>query len=152
MSVTANPLTGPIVREPARRTLYCATVLNNCCTWSVVEGWSEAELWEKINEGREKGWYGGTIRELYERKAIHPDDWKAYRAAIDRYMRTTCQMPSEHDLLLRVEAKRLPPERYKEIDPSLADGRQTEAYLKRLKIDLFNETLRRARLGESSTP
>lgn len=152
MSVTANPLTGPIVREPARRTLYCATVLNNCCTWSTVEGWTPDELEAKILGGQAAGIYGGTVREYYEREAIDPGEWAAYRAELSRIERTTCPLPDVHDLLLRIEAKRLPPERWEEIVPRQAHDRQTEAYLKRLKMVLYNETLLHHRCGDKPTP
>lgn len=152
MSVTANPLTSPIVREPARRTLYCATVLNNCCTWSVVEGWTPDELEAKILGGQAAGIYGGTVREYYEREAIDPGEWAAYRAELSRIERTTCPLPDEHDLLLRIWAKQLPPERCEEIDPEAAHGRQTAAALKEIKNAAFNNILRRHWFGESSTP
>lgn len=152
MSVTPNPLTGSVIPKPQRRTLYCATILNNCGTWSTLEAWSEEELQQQIESGQALGWYGGTIREFYTREAVHPDEWKAYMVAVDHFARTTCPMPDEHDLKLRVEAKKLPAERWEEIDPSLAHGRKTQAYLERLKTDLLNEILRRAWLGESPTP
>ena len=147
MSVTPNPLTGPIVREPARRTLYCATVLNNCCTWSTVEGWTPDELEAKILGGQAAGIYGGTVREYYEREAIDPGEWAAYRAELARIERTTCPVPPPEDLRLVAWAKTLPAERYEEIKPDAGKFRQTRARLHQIKSGLYNEILRRAWLG-----
>lgn len=152
MSVTPNPLTGSVIPEPQRRTQFCATILNNCGTWSTLEAWSEEELRQQIESGQALGWYGGTIREFYTREAIDPGKWAAYRAELARIERTTCPVPPPEDLRLVAWAKTLPAERYEEIKPEAGKFRQTRARLHQIKSGLYNEILRRAWLGESTTP
>ena len=146
MYADINPATGFPVK-PAKRTLYCATILNNCCSWSTLEAFSEDELNAKIEAGQVAGWYGGTIREVYTREAYDPGELAAYRAEVARIERTTCILPPDEDLRLLAWAKTLAPEQADEIDPEAGRFQMTRNRLKDRRNELRNQWLRQVNAG-----
>lgn len=124
-----------------RITMHFATVYNAYCqadSRSTLRARTREELWAKILDGQRRGLYGDVIH-TWEEQAVDPEAYEAEQAELRRIRLTSCLLPPESDLLLLAEAKRLPPERAHEIDPSAGCWKDTRDRLRRIQLDKENE-------------
>lgn len=111
------------------RNLYCERDSR-----SYVTARSREELWAKILDGQRRLELG-DVMEMGTREVRDPEAYAAEQAELRRIRRTSCLLPPESDLLLLAEAKRLPPERAHEIDPSAGCWKDTRERLRRIQLD-----------------
>lgn len=127
---------------PERVPIYGLVVRNMYCeSFTYLEGFSRDEVWEKYEAGHAAMKYG-TVYDGYTRRGFRREDLEAYRAECRRIDETTCELPPVADLLLRWEAKKLPPSRFAEIDPAKAGLKETRDLLHEIRSAKRNEHLR----------
>lgn len=130
---------------PERVPIYGLVVRNMYCeSFSYLEGFSRDEVWEKYEDGRAAMLYG-EVYDGYTRRGFRQEDMDAYKAECRRIDKTTCALPPVDDLVLRRDAKRLPPSRFAEIDPAKAGLKQTRDLLHEIRAQKRNQLYRESR-------
>lgn len=134
--------------------MHFALVYNAYCerdSRSRVEGRTNEELWAKILDGQAAGLYGSVIH-LWEEDVIDPVAWEAEQAELRRIRLTSCYLPPVEDLQLLSWAKKLPAERWAEIDPTKGYAKTTRGKLREIRNEKYNEDLRAYWLAQKHTP
>ena len=135
MSAIFNPLTGFPVKPP-QITRHYYIVRGYYGDGRVhIEANSAEELDALYEAGRARKEYGWII-DGGTRLGYDPEAVKEYDLALHHIFRTSCIMPPVADLKLLSWAKRLPPERYAEIDPAQGLFPETRRRLEEIRSDL----------------
>lgn len=135
MSVTIDPKTGWPVK-PQKRTVYVLVCWNAYCdSKSHLEDTDYQRLLERYEAGCEAHLYG-SIYEEWERQGYDRQEMEAYEKAWSYIWYHSCLMPPEEDLRLLSWAKKLPPDRWQEIDPEAGKWAKTRQRLKEIRSEL----------------
>lgn len=127
-----------------RITVHVAVVRNAYCerdSRTRLTARTREELFAKIHDGQRAHLYGSIV-ETWEEERIDPEAWAAEQARLRALRMDTCLLPPAEDLQLLSWAKKLPADRWAEIDPAKGSWKTTRGKLALIRNRKYNEDLR----------